>query len=302
MRYLVTGGAGFIGSWLVDALIEHGHTVDVVDNLSTGLLSNVNRRAVFHDLDLAITMGPDFPFDGVFHLASSVGVEKIYQNPGYAAWNIVNSAWNVCRSVKRHGSRTRLVLVSTSEVYGHCVGALREEYECRIAPGPRWAYAAAKLATETMAADAVVARIFNTIGPRQRPDYGMVVPRFIKAALNHDPLPLFSDYALRTFGSVKDTVAGLITLMDRATPGIYNIAGPATNRVSIGFLAEEIIRICKSNSTISLVNAPYKNWDDIADRQASTEKLQALGWKALHDLRETLEWTVAETKAMECVG
>lgn len=297
MKYLVTGGAGFIGSHLVDALKSRGHHVCVIDDLSTGLKSNVHPHCQFFDMDagrldlMMSNLKPLFPFDGIFHLASTVGVPKVVADPGYAAWNIVNSAYQAAMIREFHPAlmRPKLVLVSSSEVYGHRAGLLNERLSADIPAGPRWSYAAAKLATETIAPDVVVARIFNTIGPRQRPEFGMVVPRFMKAAATGLPLQVYTPNAFRSFACVDDTVSGLLQLMATAEPGIYNVGG--VNRISIGDLAEKVNALFGNKSTIDICRPPSERLNDIDDRQPDLSKLQSLGWVQRWDLDETLEWT-----------
>ncbi len=285
--YLITGGAGHIGSTLGDALIARGDSVVVVDNFMTGRIENVNPEAALVEnpfgnfMDVAGILDRIGPFDGVFHLASSVGVNEVLRNPAFAVQNIINPAYDVCR----WGKGIRTVLASSSEVYGTSSRPMEETDTLSIGPGPRWSYAAAKLATESLSPSLIVARIFNTIGPRQRSG---VVPTFIDAALAGNPLIIHSSTA-RSFSCVKDTVSGLMTLMDKADPGIYNVG--ASNHESITSLAWKIREIVGSESAIVHGDKPQ---DDIYNRIPNLDKLKALGWSQQWDLDKTLRWIVAE--------
>ncbi len=286
--YLITGGAGHIGSTLGDALIARGDSVVVVDSFLTGRRENVNPEAVllatqngefFHVARLLDQLGP---FDGIFHLASSVGVNEVLRDPAFAVQNIINPAYDVCR----WAAGIKTVLASSSEVYGTSSRPMEETDTLSIGPGPRWSYAAAKLATESLDPRLVVARIFNTIGPRQRSG---VVATFVKEAIAGEPLIVHSN-AARSFSCVNDTVSGLITLMDKAPHGIYNVG--ANNHSSISVLAWTIRELTGSTSTIVHTNGyPY---DDIFNRIPNLDKLKALGWSQQWDLDKTLRWIVAE--------
>lgn len=284
--YLITGGAGHIGSTLGDALIARGDRVVVVDTFLTGRWENVNSQANVVPVssgcfdDVIDELAYIAPFDGIFHLASSVGVQDVLKDPAFAVSNIINPAYDVCK----WGKGIRTVIASSSEVYGSSSAPLTESMTCSIRPGPRWSYAAAKLATESMAPDLIVARIFNTIGPRQRSG---VVPAFIEAALTGKPFRILSPSA-RSFACVHDTVAGLITLMDKATPGIYNVG--ANNRSTILSLVWKIAAITNCQLEIIYEDAV----DDIYDRIPNLDKIKALGWTQQWDLDKTLRWIVAE--------
>jgi UDP-glucose 4-epimerase len=289
MRYLVTGGAGFIGSHLVDELVARGNDVLVIDNLSMGAKYNLNPKARFMGFDcgdigkLTGFLGDVPVFDGVFHLASSVGVRGICADPGGTSRNIICAADAITRWRRGHASKPRLVMASSSEVYGNKGGLLREDAPVGEYPmsGGRWAYAAAKRITESMDSEAIIARLFNCAGIRQREDAGMVVPSFIGRAIRGEPLIVHDMDHYRSFCAVADTVAGLITLMEAGVPGeIYNVGNdsPETGAYIMD-LARAIVAEAESGSEVIVQSPDYPGWSPILERHPSAAKLRALGWQ-----------------------
>lgn len=292
---MVTGGAGFIGSYLAAELLSNGHDVTILDNLSTGSILNLPARAMFCEADMRNPREVDeclrdeSEFDGVFHLASTVGVQRVMDAPMTCALNIVEAAWTLRNWCSIQPRKPRVLIASTSEVYGNGPCPQREDYDAILPAGPRWSYASAKLAVECGFQDAVIARIFNTIGPGQKSDYGMVVPRFMEAAISGNPLHVYSPKATRCFTSVMDTVAALIVLMNVYIPGVYNVG--SEELITIQELAETTVKVAKSKSKIVQRNAPYDSFEEIKHRQPDNTKLMSLGWKPRMNLITTLKWT-----------
>src|SRR3954453_15385256 len=245
-RYLITGGAGFIGSHLIDALRSRGARVVVLDDLSTGRRENVEH--LFGDpmvgfvegttLDAALIDDLVVSVDACVHLASAVGVKLIVASPLSSLLGNVRGTDNVFASCVRHGKR--LLFTSTSEVYGkNSIGPLPEDADQILGSAfkSRWAYAIAKGFGEALAhgdyldcgAEIVVERLFNTVDPRQTGAYGMVLPRFVRQALAGEELTVYGDGTqARCFGPVLDVVHGLVLLMDdrRAIGRGFNIGSP----------------------------------------------------------------------------
>jgi UDP-glucose 4-epimerase len=315
-RFLITGGAGFIGSHLAERLLALGQRVAVLDNLSTGSVDNIQ----------ALRSNPDFEFvmdevsnervlaelvdaaDIVFHLAATVGVQKIIDGPVETIVNNVHGTETVLNAVAK--KRRKVVLTSTSEVYGKSASLpFREDGDLVLGPThkARWAYACSKAIDEFLAiaywrekkTPAVVARLFNTIGPRQSGQYGMVVPRFITQALSGQDLTVYGTGAqTRSFTYVEDIVEWLIRLAhdDRAVGEIYNLGNP--NEITIADLARRVLRLTGATSQIRLI--PYdqayeSGFEDMGRREPDIAKVTALtGYRPRVDvdeaLRRTIEW------------
>ncbi|MGH3024479.1 MAG: NAD-dependent epimerase/dehydratase family protein [Gaiellaceae bacterium] len=300
---LVTGGAGFIGSHLSEALLADGWEVYALDDLSTGSLDNVahlRERLDFHlvvDSVLSPTVVNELVYkcDVVYHLAAVVGVRLIVEQPVRTLLTNVRGTDVVLEHAHRFGKR--VLLASTSEVYGdhRLLEPLRED--ARRVYGPtstrRWAYADSKAMDELLALayhqerglDCVIARLFNTVGPRQSGQYGMVVPRFVERALAGAPLEIHGDGTqTRCFCHIADTVAALTSLMDTpATSGeIFNVGSQFPIRIID--LARRVIEMTRSES--ELVFVPYEEVyghgiEDMYHRIPATEKIEAaVGWKA----------------------
>ncbi|GJM44825.1 MAG: UDP-glucose 4-epimerase [Gemmatimonadota bacterium] len=273
MRVLITGGAGFIGSHLVDRMIRDGHSVTILDDLSTGTRDNVEIhetnpefRAVY-DTILAVDAVDELvrEADVVFHLAAAVGVKYIIENPLHSMRVNVRGTENVLEAADRH--RTKVVLFSTSEIYGKSPTLpFREDADRLLGPTTihRWAYSTAKAVDEILGLayheerdlPVVIVRCFNTCGPRQRGRYGMVIPRFVDQAIRNEPLTVYGDGTqTRCFGSVFDVVEGVTALLDchEAEGEIFNVG--SNEEVSILQLARRIRELTGSRSEIELV--PY---------------------------------------------
>jgi len=311
LRYLVTGGAGFIGSHLVDGLVARGDDVLVLDDLSTGSRDNVEHVLGSGHVDLVegsvldadLVDGCMTAVDACFHLASAVGVKLVVERPLDTLLRNVRGVDTVLSTAARHGRW--LLFTSTSEVYGKSSdGALNEESD-RVLGSPfkaRWGYAIAKSFGEALAhgyerehgAPMVVVRLFNTVGPRQKGRYGMVLPRFVRQALAGEDLTVFGNgVQSRCFVHVHDTVAALLALTDRVeaigTP--FNIGSSV--EVPIIELARRVIERSESRSRIVLV--PYEDayeegFEELGRRKPDTSELERLtGWQPSRTLDQAID-------------
>jgi UDP-glucose 4-epimerase len=317
--YLVTGGAGFIGSHLVGALLAQGHSVVAVDNLSTG--SAANLVSVAGDPRFRFVQGSvlDEPLvdelvhecDVVVHLAATVGVRLIVEQPLRSFTNNVRGSEVVIGAAHRY--RRKVLVASTSEIYGkNGLRPLREDDDRVLGPPstPRWAYSTAKSVDEILAfayyrergLPTIVVRLFNTVGPRQSPAYGMVVPRLVHQALAGDPLTVFGDgRQSRCFCHVRDVVAALLLLLDEpaAIGNVFNIGSP--EEITILDLAERVRVATGTDSPIVLV--PYEEayesgFEDMRRRVPDTTKIHSLtGWQPTRDLSAILDEVIAEARA-----
>jgi nucleoside-diphosphate-sugar epimerase len=305
---LVTGGAGFVGSHLVDRLLDAGHDVTVVDNFITGDPANLRHRQhhprlTIVDHDLARPLPPEAisrRFDRIFNLASPASPRGYSQYP--VETHLANSlgVLHVLELARRDGAR--LVQASTSEVYGDpLVHPQREDYWGNVNPvGPRSCYDEGKRFAESLtmefvrqyALDARIARIFNTYGPRSKPGDGRVVPNFCVQALRGEPLTIYGDGSqTRSLCYVDDLVAGLLALMeiDGLAGEIVNLGNPA--EISVRAFADIVLRVTGSSSSIVFEPLPI---DDPTRRQPDIEKAtRRLGWQPTIDLEEGLTRTVA---------
>jgi UDP-glucose 4-epimerase len=318
---LVTGGAGFIGSHLSELLLDSGSEVFALDDLSTGSERNVFHladRPGFHlvvDSVLSPSVVSELVHrcDVVYHLAAVVGVRLIVEQPGHTLLTNVQGTENVLEYCSRFGKR--VLVASSSEVYGDHPEEASVEEDARRIYGPttarRWAYADTKAIDEFLALarhdeqglPCVIARLFNTVGPRQSGQYGNVVPRFVEAALAGRPLEVHGDGTqTRCFCHVSDTVRALQALMnDTSISGqIYNVG--STERVRIGELAERVKRATGSSS--ELVFVPYEEVfdrgieEEMFHRAPSIEKIgAAVGWRPTIDLDGILAEIVAHARA-----
>ena len=310
---LVTGGAGFIGAHLVERLLKDGKTVVVIDDLSTGSLENLAavkshpRLRFIHSKVSACGELPQLAADAefIFHLAATVGVELVVQS----ALRVLESGFSEMQVLLRAAARnsTPLLLTSTSEVYGKSAKAeFSEEDDLLIGPPgqSRWSYASAKLTDEFLALayarekslPVTIARLFNTVGPRQTGRYGMVLPRFIAAARAGEPLRVFGDGAQsRCFGFVQDVVEALVRLQrcERARGEIFNIGG--TEEISMLELAKLVVAVLGYRSRIELV--PYDQayapgFDDMRRRKPCVAKLErCVNFKPQTPLRDIIRLT-----------
>jgi UDP-glucose 4-epimerase len=310
MRFLITGGAGFIGSHLSDLLIEHDHTVHVLDDLSTGAIENI--RHLKQDPRFEYTLGSAENHsmvaelvdeaDIVVHLAAAVGVTLVVDSPVRAIETNVHAT----EVVLKHASKKKkpVLIASTSEVYGKSQALpFKEDGDMQMGATDmgRWAYACSKAIDEFLAIaywreralPTTVVRLFNTVGPRQTGCYGMVVPRLVGQALAGKPLTVYGDgRQTRCFCHVADVVQALFALAteERAYGNVFNVG--ATTEVSIHELAELIVEATGSKSKISLI--PYdeaygEGFEDMYRRVPDTMKVRKLiGWRPTRTLEDVV--------------
>jgi UDP-glucose 4-epimerase len=316
---LITGGAGFIGSHLTELLLADGWEVFVLDDLSTGSERNVahlRERRDFHlvvDSVLKSSVVNELVHrcDVVYHLAAAVGVRLIVEQPVHTLVTNIQGTENVLEHCNRFGKR--VLVASTSEVYGDRrePEALSEESRRQYGPttARRWAYAESKALDEFLALayhqerglDCVIVRLFNTVGPRQSGQYGMVIPTFVSAALAGRALEIHGDGTqTRCFCHVQDTIRALVGLMDaREVVGqIFNVG--STERVTIDELADRVLTLTGSGSEI--VRVPYdevygQGIEDMLHRQPSIDKVSAaIGWQPTRSLDEILADVLQHTR------
>lgn len=323
-RVLITGGAGFIGSHLAEALVTEGKEVFVIDDLSTGSVENIeplrsNSRFHFHHgtiLDSQLLAEVMSRVDFIYHLAAAVGVELVVRSPVYTIEDNVRGSEKVLEAANRRG--IGVLLTSTSEVYGKSQrDQFREEDDLVIGPPTfgRWSYACSKLLDEFLAISywrekqlpVHVVRLFNTVGPRQTGRYGMVLPRFVQQALRNQPLTVHGDgKQTRCFCHVSDVVRALVELPGyRESVGeVYNLGN--TEEVSILELANRVKQVTKSESDVRLI--PYdeayaKGFEDMRRRVPSIEKIRKLtGWQPTKSLADILNLTVEHEKQKRLAG
>ncbi len=301
MRILITGGAGFIGSHLAERLLGEGHHVAVIDNLSTGRLENIE---TFKD-------NPHFSFttgtilnkelldslikgcDQVYHLAAAVGVKYIIENPLLSLKTNIVGTDNVLELCNKH--KAKVLITSTSEIYGKSENVPFAEQDDRLLGSThisRWGYSCSKAIDEFMALafyrekklPVVIVRCFNTVGPRQSGQYGMVLPKFIKAALLDQPIVVYgSGEQTRCFADVSDVVDAFIKLMSspECAGEIFNVG--TTESISIKDLAQKVKEMCGSKSKIeymSYEDAFEEGFEDMMNRMPSLKKInQAIGYE-----------------------
>ena len=312
MHVLITGGAGFIGSHLTRALLERGDRVAVLDNLSTGSIENI-RAFAHHPLytfaidDLRNALVLDrlaSQADAIVHLAAAVGVQLVVEHPTETIETNVLGTHAVLAAARRY--RCRTLLASTSEVYGKGVKvpfAEDDDLLLGASSRSRWSYAASKLLDEFLGLAAhreydlpvTVVRFFNTVGPGQTGRYGMVVPRFVRAALRAEAITVYGDgEQSRCFCHVRDTLRAVIELLDRPdhTSGeIYNIG--SSQEVTINQLAQTVIDRTDSRAAIQYI--PYSEayapgFEDMRRRVPDTTKVRtAIGWTPKYNLLQILD-------------
>ena len=314
-RVVVTGGAGFIGSHLVERLLAEGRAVTVIDDCSTGSLANlasVNEHPRLRVIVGKVSQTAELPdllagAETVFHLAAAVGVELVVRSPVHVLETNLHETEAVLHAASRHG--TPVVVASTSEVYGRSAKAsFAEDDDLQIGPPTcaRWGYACSKLMDEFMALAAakehglpvVIARLFNTVGPRQTGRYGMVLPRFLAAAKAGQPLRVYGDGSqTRCFCHVADTVEALLRLARNpaARGEVFNIG--STEEIAIRDLAERIITRLGSSSEIALVpyNEAYEvGFEDMQRRRPNVDKLaRVTGFRPATTLDQIITLTAA---------
>ena len=309
MKILITGGSGFIGSYLCKNLLEKGHEVISLDNFSTGKFENIAELENLRGfksvegsiLDRELVKDLISSVDSCFHFAAAVGVRKILDDPIGSLKTNLHGSENVIQACSE--SKINLVLASTSEIYGKNPTQPLTEDSDRVIGSPllsRWTYSEAKAIDEALAhayhskhgLKVKIVRLFNTVGPRQSPAYGMVIPRFFAAALSGKDLEIHGDGSQRrVFCHVDDAVSGVINLWKHSDGNgeAFNVGG--VEEISILNLAKKIIEVTKSNSKISFISyAKLKSqgFEDMQRRVPSTEKLKKLtGWapkKGLDDI------------------
>jgi len=320
MRVLVTGGAGFIGSHLVDALLARGDEVWALDDLSTGSLKNLtsvitNPSCHFVEgsvMEAAVVDPLVAQVDEVFHLAAAVGVKFVLDNPLRSLLTNIRGTEVVLEAAHQNGNK-KVVLFSSSEVYGKGASIPFRESDDRLL-GPtsvlRWSYAASKAVDEFLALGyfherrlpVVVVRCFNTCGPRQSPHYGMVIPRFVERALSNEPILVYGDgLQSRCFSSVHDVVRGVLMLAEepKAYGEVFNIG--TMEEVSVAELARRIKTLTNSRSEIEQVEyeAIYgSRFEDMQRRVPDLAKINALvGYTPEVTLDQLLHETVEHVKA-----
>jgi UDP-glucose 4-epimerase len=324
MRYLITGGSGFIGSHLAERLLDDGHAVLALDDLSTGRYENVAHLAGRPGFELVVASVCDASVvercvtacQAVFHLASAVGVRLVVEQPVRTIETIVGGTDTVLRACARY--RRPMLLTSTSEVYGKGTKVpFAEGDDCVMGPTTtrRWAYACAKALDEFLALahwhetrlPVVVARLFNTVGPRQTGRYGMVIPRFVQQGLAGEAITVFGDGAqTRCFAHVHDVVGALVGLMDHpeARGQVFNIGND--EEVTILALAERVRAATGGRSEIRRV--PYSEaytvgFEDMTRRVPDLARIRKLlGYRPTRDLDRILADVVAEQTAARAAG
>jgi UDP-glucose 4-epimerase len=318
-RFLITGGAGFIGSHLVEALLADGNEVSVLDSLSTGRLSNLD--AVRDDPRFSFWQGSVLDelavdqavrtCDVVVHLAAAVGVKLIVEQPLYSLTTNIKGAITVLEAAHRY--RRKVMVASSSEIYGKNNSDSLNEQSDRILGSPavaRWAYSTSKAVDEILAyayhherdLPTIVVRLFNTVGRRQSPAYGMVIPRLVRQALAGEPLTVYGDGTqTRCFCHVADVVDALIRLLHepRAEGDVFNIG--SSEEISIQELAQLII--ARTASSSSITQLPYEvayevGFEDMARRVPDVGKItQLTGWRSQRNLAQVLDDVIAEVRA-----
>ena len=315
MRALITGGAGFIGSHLAEALLERGDKVIVIDNLSTGSIENIIHLKGRPGFEYVIDSVENEPLlaelidrsDVVFHFAAAVGVKLIVEQPVYTIETNIHGT----EVVLKHANKKKklVVIASTSEVYGKSEDVpFREDSDLVMGPTPkhRWAYACSKAIDEFLALaywkerklPVIIVRFFNTVGPRQTGQYGMVIPNFVQQALAGKPITVFGDgRQSRSFTHVADVVGALLKLVSepKAIGQVINLGN--TEEVSIQKLAERVRELSGSTSPITLV--PYdeayeSGFEDMPRRVPDLSKAEAMiGYKTRYTLDDILTQVIA---------
>ena len=318
MRILVTGGAGFIGSHLCERLISDGHNVAVIDNFSTGRAANLESirsekkfKLIEGSILDSVTLNPLVEAsDYVFHLAAAVGVFNIVNNPLASLLTNIRGTENVLDAA--NATKTPVFLTSSSEVYGKNISDSLRESDDRILGSPvtlRWSYSEAKAIDESLAyayfiekqLETRIVRFFNTVGPRQLGAYGMVVPRFVKAAIANEPIAIYGDgNQTRCFAHVHDVVDAVLAIAfaDNTIGKVINIGNDY--EISINDLAKKIIDEIGSKS--EMVYVPYAEaygdgFEDMERRVPNIDLINQLaGWKPKRNLSTIISDISAEMK------
>jgi UDP-glucose 4-epimerase len=308
MRVLITGGAGFIGSHLADHYVNAGHAVTILDSFSTGSKTNIAQLdgkvttvdGDIRNVELVDQLTKDA--DLVLHMAAALGVSTILESPLESMSTNITGSEVVLNAAAKHNKR--IIIASTSEIYGKNTKQPLNETDDRVLGAPqkiRWTYSDAKAIEEAMAfalhqekkLPVTTVRLFNTVGPRQTGRYGMVVPRFVQAALKNEPLTIYGDGTQsRVFCHVDDAVQAIVTMAanDATIGDVYNVGG--TGEVTIQELAEQVIKITGSKSPFTYT--PYSDaypagFEDIQRRVPDISKVKsAIGWTPTKDLNQII--------------
>jgi UDP-glucose 4-epimerase len=306
MRILITGGAGFIGSHLTDRLVADGHQITVLDNLATGRKENLTGHLDGSQVEFIEGSILDLPLvdtliknsDYIFHLAAAVGVFNIVNHPLDSLMTNIRGTENVLESANKHGKP--VFVTSSSEVYGKNISDSLRESDDRILGAPitlRWSYSEAKAIDESLAyaywvekkLETRIVRFFNTVGPRQLGAYGMVVPRFVQAAIKNEPITIYgTGEQTRCFGHVYDAVDAVVKIAfaDNTVAKVINIGN--NFEISINDLAKKVIS--ETNSKSEIVYVPYEEaygdgFEDMERRVPNIELIKSLvGWEPQRNL------------------
>jgi UDP-glucose 4-epimerase len=308
MRVFITGGAGFIGSHLADHYVNAGHAITLLDNFSTGSKTNIAHlegkvTTVDGDIrNIELVESLTKETDLVLHMAAALGVNTILESPLESmSTNIAGSEVVLNATAK---FKKRIIIASTSEIYGKNPKQPLSETDDRVVGPPqkiRWTYSDAKAIEEAMALalhqekklPVTTVRLFNTVGPRQTGRYGMVVPRFVHAALKNEPITIYGDGTQsRVFCHVLDAVSAIAAMgaTDSTIGDVYNVGG--TGEVTIKQLAEQVLSVTGSNSEITYT--PYSDaypagFEDIQRRVPDISKVKgAIGWAPTKDLKQII--------------
>jgi len=311
MKILITGGAGFIGSHLTDKIVGEGHNVTVLDNLSTGRLENI-QELVFSkkikyvedsilNIDLVNKLVSES--DYVFHLAAAVGVFNIVKKPLESLLTNIRGTENVLEAASQN--KTPIMIASSSEVYGKNISDSLEEKDNRILGSPttlRWSYSEAKAIDESLAyayfieknLESRIVRFFNTVGPRQLGNYGMVVPRFIEAAIKNEPITIYGNgEQTRCFAHVSDVVEALcmVAFSPKTIGQVVNIGN--NYEISMNSLARLVIDKTHSSSVIKYItyeDAYGPGFEDMERRVPNLDLIKKLvGWQPSRNLDQIIE-------------
>ena len=324
MRYLITGGAGFMGSHLAESLLDRGDSVTVIDDLSTGSIANIvhlkenTRFGYVIDTMMNARLLAELVdgVDRIFHLGAAVGVKLIVESPVRTIETNVGSTELVLAAACK--KRKKVLVASTSEVYGKSGDVpFREDGDLVLGATTRarWSYACSKAIDEFLAiaywrdrhCPTLIARFFNTVGPRQTGQYGMVVPRFVGQALRNEPMTVYGDgRQTRCFTHVSDAVRAAVALMDsdQTVGGVFNVG--SEEEITMLDLAASIRRLTRSESEIVLV--PYaqaygQDFEDMRRRVPSLQKIRAtVGFEPRMGLEETLQSVIAYHQAAQTVA
>jgi len=315
MKYLITGGAGFIGSHLADALIDRGDSIVILDNLSTGSIGNLSRVSNSNSykfisgsiLDEELVDGLVASVDYVMHLAAAVGVFNIVNQPLVSLNTNIRGTENILVAAKKH--QKPVLITSSSEIYGKNSSVPLNEESDRVIGSPlksRWSYSSAKALDEALGffyymehgLPVRLVRLFNTVGPRQVGNYGMVLPRFISAALSGEDLVVYGDgKQSRCFTHINDAIAAILKVSDSqaAIGEVFNIGND--QEISINELAKLVISQTASKS--SIVSKSYRDaygsgFEDLVRRVPDITKIKrVLGWAPNLGLNEIISDIVA---------